>query len=210
MLGLLKLRGSSPADILEERLNVEKAKEIRAGKRPIVTEKIPQIHGKWWIITETRDGKKVKSEVRSNLILIGSTHLLAALLKNDVTFPNGIQYFAVGSGLTLWDTDGVPAPTYTDEALQAEIIGGRKVPDQVVYLDGEGDPSATPTGTILISTVLDYTDLPPTGVYIREFGLFGGNATLAKDTGLMIDKIHWSRIWKDENLKYTFFIQLEF
>lgn len=166
------------------------------------------LKGTWWYELECESGKIDRSKVRSNLITVNAKVLLAALLKNDATYVDGIMFHAVGSGDPDWDTQGTPDPIFAQTTLLAEA--GRKVPTQIVYVDGSGDPSVTPTGIIRIKTVFEKTDLEPTGVSIREHGLFGGNATSTVDSGLLIDAIHMPAIFKDNTMKLTLFIELEF
>ena len=44
----------------------------------------------------------------------------------------------------------------------------------------------------------------------HEFGLFGGDATAAADSGDMIDNIRHPRIWKNQDVEMERYIQLEF
>lgn len=72
--------------------------------------------------------------------------------------------------------------------------------------------SATPTSVLEVRTTWDY-GLPADPInftYIREQGLFGGNATAAADSGYMIDRITNSRIWKDPTIKLVRFIDMIF
>lgn len=174
----------------------------------------PQLKGRWWAEV-TRSNGTVEQTERTpikgyipNLIVANAKILLAALLKNDPTYPAGILYHAVGEGDPSWDTLGTPGPSFVQTTLVDEAF--RKSPTQIVYIDGMGDPTLTPTNIIRVKTIFATGDLPPAGVDLREHGLFGGDATVAADTGLMIDAINMSSIWKDNTVTLTLYIELEF
>ena len=155
-------------------------------------------------------GKELLDEGH-NLVVASQKILSAALFKGDPTLIDGIQYMAWGEGDPNWDSLGTPDPDYTDSTLVNEIAGSRKLPTQIVYLDDLGNISGTPTHILQVTAHLGTGDLDPAGIYIREYGLFGGNATLTKDSGLMIDVIRpSSRIWKDSSISLDFEIRLEF
>lgn len=174
-------------------------------------QKVSQLQGRWWAEVTKSDGSVERTPPKKylpNMIVANAKVLLAALLKNDVAFPNGIAYHAVGEGDPNWDTLGVPGPSFTQDKLLLESF--RKVPTQIVYIDGVGDPTATPTNIIRVKTIFETTDLPPAGIDLREHGLFGGDATGVADSGLMIDVINMSSIWKDNTVTLTLYIELEF
>ena len=70
--------------------------------------------------------------------------------------------------------------------------------------------SVTPTNAIEIRTTWDYGT--PTDVfnfkYIREQGLFGGDATATADSGLLIDRVTHERIWKSPTQKVVRMIDI--
>jgi hypothetical protein len=155
-------------------------------------------------ITEDRPWK-------SNTFVLSGKELIAALMKGDLTIINGVMYHAFGEGDASWDTLSEPPEVdFTESSFLSEIPASRKFPDGIAYLDDLGGVSATPTSVIEATTTLLTTDLPPSGVYIREHGLFGGNATATENTGYMIDKINERRIWKDSSNSIIFRIRIEF
>lgn len=180
----------------------------------VTTEKLPRKwpKGTWKIVLEHEDGTVEVIGPKTNDIVINGKILMAALMKNDALYPNGIQYLAVGSGDSDWDTQGTPDPSFANTTLLDEVDpGGRKVPESIVYLDGPaGSPTLTPSAIIQVKTRFEKTDLPAGGVYIREYGLFGGNATSVKDSGLMFNVLHTSRVWKNNLVVATFYITIEF
>jgi hypothetical protein len=73
------------------------------------------------------------------------------------------------------------------------------------------EPVAPPplTDKIEIKTVFSFGD-GTDGFYIREQGLFGGDATAAVDSGVMINALRHPPIWKDSTVKIVRYIQLDF
>lgn len=108
--------------------------------------------------------------------------LTAALFKPG-NILGGIQYLALGSGDVSWD---ITAPTLdpTDTTLMVETHRIQIAPVDVVFLDPITElPVAGPTA-MLETTVHIGIDVVGD---LREFGLFGGDATTAADSGLMIN-----------------------
>lgn len=133
--------------------------------------------------------------------------LVAALLANDY-LTEGIQFHAIGSGDVSWDTS-LPTAASSQDSLTSEVI--RKVPDQIVFLDQYDAtlPAGERSNKIEIRTTFDFTDGPAAGFFIREQGLFGGDATAAADSGLMLNAINNNRIFKNEFIRIVRFIALE-
>lgn len=71
------------------------------------------------------------------------------------------------------------------------------------------EPSASIEDKIEVKTVFSFGD-GTDGFYIREQGLFGGNATSTPDSGLMINALRHPGIWKDHTIKLIRYIQLDF
>ena len=60
--------------------------------------------------------------------------------------------------------------------------------DQIVYLPRGDEPAGTPSNRLEITADFKGEDFISNGtVKLREFGLFGGDATHAADSGLMIN-----------------------
>lgn len=147
------------------------------------------------------------TEYRENLIVATLPVLLAGLMANESTFAGGILYHAIGEGLAGWDR-ALEKPSFDQVRLVNEFF--RKVPDSITFLDDQGKPVDHVTSTLLVKTTFDYEDAGANGRFIREQGLFGGTATGAKDSGLMVDAINHPAIWKDETIRLVRFIQLIF
>ncbi len=169
------------------------------------------IDGYYWdvITTKQEDGteKTITTPVRHNVITLPIKELLAGRLKGDAAF-NEINFHAVGQGNPAWDTVPV-APTESDYPLTLEEY--RKAPDIIDWINvSTGDVSATPTRIIQVKTTFDFGEMNPLGVYIREQGLFGGQATAAADSGEQVDNIRHPKIWKDDKVRMVRYIKLEF
>ena len=130
---------------------------------------------------------------RSNRIVQNCHVLLAALLKRDRGY-SGILYWAIGEGLSSWDSR-IPSPSETDTQLSQEIARKTMPVGQIIYLDDAQNPTQTPSPRLDIRCTFTENDLNLHGVHpLREFGLFGGNATEATNSGLMIDRVIHPRI----------------
>jgi len=139
----------------------------------------------------------------SNMVLIGLSTLISMLLLGEGGI-SGLQFHGIGHGDASWDIT-VPDPGYTDTTLYDEYY--RKQPDSIQYVDDMGAPVVGPTNCILITTTFDFGE--GTGS-VREQGLFGGDATVALDSGYMINAIRHKEIYKGatqkliRRIRYTF------
>lgn len=168
----------------------------------------------WW-----RDEIYKKDSVSGSINLVQKTNwvkntivdnfgvLIAGLLLGDYLL-EGIQFHAVGSGETAWDTT-IPPVNNTDSTLVTEEL--RKAPDSILYLDPYDDPlpPGQRSNIIEIRTTFAFDDGPPSGFFIREQGLFGGDATSTADTGLMLNAIRQDRTFKDSSIQIIKFIRFE-
>ncbi|MBI4672965.1 MAG: PASTA domain-containing protein, partial [Chloroflexi bacterium] len=121
---------------------------------------------------------------QSNLIVTRALDLLAGLLMQERASPQtplrGILYWAVGEGDAAWDTNAPNADAQTTRLVR-EIYRKR--------LDPVRDISYNPaTRTISLRVAFG----PDQGAgTLREFGIFGGDATGVPDSGYLINyKIH--------------------
>lgn len=130
-----------------------------------------------------------------NLVVNSSVNLIMCLLKGQSGY-EGIQYWAVGSGATSWDTT-LPDPSPTDVRLTSEV-GRVAIPaSEIKFLDSNGDESTVPTNTIQISHTFNENDCNGTW---REFGIFGGNATTDANSGIMLNKRNHAVISKTSDM----------
>ncbi len=125
----------------------------------------------------------------SNLIVVSFGYLVASLLKGGWTHSFPISYWAIGEGEgDFWDdltqTQLQSKSIFTRIALYNETF---RVGTTNVFID-ENDDELVPLPTQRPNRLEIRAVFGPdvTGA-LREFGIFGGNATATSDSGLMID-----------------------
>ena len=129
----------------------------------------------------------------SNMIVQSCSLLLAALMRRHEGM-QGILYWAVGEGEDGWDTSETTASSNATK-LKNEITRVALAEDQIVYLPIENEPPGTLSNRLEITLELKGEDLISNGsLALREFGLFGGDASDASDSGLMINYVIHPRI----------------
>lgn len=142
-----------------------------------------------------KNGVLVDEIVGHNLVVSSFLNLVMCLLKRQSGY-SGIQYWAIGSGATSWDSN-TPSPSLDATKLTAEI--GRSVinPSDIKFLNNNYEEVSTPTPIIQISHTFGTDECNGTW---REFGIFGGNATASANSGIMINKRHHSVITKTTDM----------
>lgn len=140
------------------------------------------------------DGR-VEERVGHNLVVNNFLNLVMSLLKQQSGY-KGIQYWAVGSGASSWD-GSMPNPDINSTKLTAELGRVAIGAGEIKFLNSDYNEVSTPTNILQISHTFGLSDC--NGVW-REFGIFGGNATTAKDSGIMINKRHHAVITKTEEM----------
>ena len=130
---------------------------------------------------------------RSNLIVESCDLLLASLMKREPE-TEGILYWAVGEGEASWEL-GAPVAASTTSQLSSETARKLLVPKQIVYLDETGQLTDTPTSRLEVASKFTTEDFETNApIPLREFGLFGGDATEVPDSGFIIDYVIHPRI----------------
>ena len=142
-----------------------------------------------------KNGKLVDEIVGHNLVVNSFLNLVMCLLKQQSGY-SGVQYWAVGSGASSWDSN-MPTPELTATRLTAEIGRVPISADELAFLDQDYRVVSTPTNILQISHTFGADDC--NGVW-REFGIFGGNATAVLNSGIMVNKRHHSVITKTEEM----------
>ncbi len=119
---------------------------------------------------------------RHNLIVSSAWPLVAALLRKE---PNaiGISFCAVGEGDSAWDRT-VPRPTAETARLYREIARSAVALTEMRYIDAAGHPARGWTHRLELTITISPSSNPRT---VREFGLFGGDATSTPNTGRLIN-----------------------
>lgn len=137
----------------------------------------------------------IEERVGHNLVVNNFLNLVMSLLKQQSGY-KGIQYWAVGSGASSWD-GSMPNPGINSTKLTAELGRVAIGAGEIKFLNSNYNEVSTPTNILQISHTFGPSDC--NGVW-REFGIFGGNATTAKDSGIMINKRHHAVITKTEEM----------
>lgn len=126
---------------------------------------------------------------RSNVIAGTTWPVVTALLRNDPAI-RGLLFCAVGAGEAAWD-EVAPAARSTTTRLRAEhdrrVLGA----ETFAYLDARGLPAPRPTDRLEVTTLFSWAGEPRV---LREFGLFGGDATVSRDSGYLINYVIHPRI----------------
>lgn len=140
------------------------------------------------VLRDKETGEVIERREGFNLIVDNCYKLIASLM-GGMTGYAGISYWENGTGLSSWDSSPVE-PDATDSGLVTPLAGARKEiqASDVNWLNADNSISLTPTNRIQIHVVFESTE---SNGSLREFGLFGGDATTVSNSGIMINhKIH--------------------
>lgn len=164
---------------------------------------IPVYKGIWRDTYEFDDGREGfttewNHNQAQNTAAILSAILFGKTLKNEASSWGGIQFLALGQGYTDWD---LSEPTLEDmpysDTILIDEIDRIQVSNgtNVFFLDPDTElPSIIPTRMLQINVLIPFDrgngDL-------REFALFGGDATSVQDSGYMINWVAHTKIEKD-------------
>lgn len=161
------------------------------------------MRGDWQDYIIHPDGRRELHDEGRNLIVNSAYVAIASAMKRDPAY-GGFMYWAVGDGNTTstatWDAgvllpEGDPgriAPAATDAQLAREIFRKLIDPADIVFIDSLGNPSGTPTNRLQIKVTFTESEPGTDPSYaFREWGLYGGNATGAANSGILINhKVH--------------------
>lgn len=158
----------------------------------------PLIRGEYKDTIKYKDGT-VEVYEDHNLIVDGIFNLITSLLATKSEY-KGLQYWAIGEGLSSWNSEALPQPTAKDTKLVKEI--GRKLlsPSNISWVNDRGEPSESPTNRLKVSVTFGHDEC--TGNW-REFGLFGGNATVSADSGILINHKNHGLIVKTTEMEIS-------
>lgn len=163
---------------------------------PSVQESAYKLHmiGEHTDIIHYSDGSIIKLKGH-NIVVSSFIPLVLRLLKKEENI-EGIQYWAVGSGASSWDST-LPLPSASATQLTNEIGRVAISSSEITFLDSRFDEVDYPTNIIQVKHLFGVNDCNGTW---REFGLFGGNATSTANSGILIDKRHHSVITKTSDM----------
>lgn len=168
--------------------------------------------GTWQDTVYHMDGRIEVKPWAKNQIQNSHPLLLAKMMKEHINGSyvtcGGVNYFAVGEGLTSWDYVP-PTKSYAAVALQTEIV--RYSISQefgISYLDPDDGVSIVAGPTRMIQIVVTI----PVGLTasLREFALFGGDASHSLDSGYMLNWITHPVIEKDTSMRIQRVIRLKY
>jgi hypothetical protein len=129
------------------------------------------------------DDPSVTLYERKNVIVNGVSSLFARLAVQNTEPFSGVWGLAIGAGGTGaqgWSSSAQPDPTVSQTAMVSEIL--RKPLSSVLFLDSNGNVTATPTTTVAFRTTVNATTDNVT-VAAREMGLIGGGTSVVANGG---------------------------
>lgn len=161
----------------------------------------------WQVIdTITHEDGRVEKREYYNTVVNDCSKLIASLMKGEPGH-QGIKYWAVGSGSGDWNNSGLPSPTVSDTRLLKETFRKAISPSDIKFLDGGDRETGSVTNKIQIS--ITFNEGEANGE-LREFGLFGGNASSGANTGIMINRKIHPLIYKTSGMKVERIIRIVF
>lgn len=144
------------------------------------------------------DGTRELIEEGNNLVVNTAYVAIAMAMSMDPSY-DGFMYWAVGTGdgssKEVWDAgveDGSIAPSTTDTALDNEIYRKAITAADIEFIDSQNNTSETPTNRLRITVTFEETEpYSDQTAYLREWGIFGGDATGTLGSGYLINrKVH--------------------
>jgi hypothetical protein len=141
----------------------------------------------------------------SNTIVDTAWPLFASLLKNQPRL-SGIRFWAVGAGDSEWDYNRVATDPKASR-LYKETQRLRISREQIIYLGEDGAEAPNPTSRIEIRADFGW---PGQDQILREFGLFGGNASKVENSGYLINYVIHPRIDLKAGATLTRHLRLSF
>jgi hypothetical protein len=175
------------------------------------------MHGEILSYEILRDGSKKLVEKGNNLVVNSAFIVMAMAMKRDPAF-GGFLYWALGDGgasvvTNTWNSGvaaGTTAPVKTNTQLLREIYRKSIDPSNITFVDGVGQPSGVPTNRLQIRVTFAESEPGGPSVFLREWGIFGGNATGAAGSGFLINHRYHETYEKTDSiglervLRFTF------
>jgi len=150
------------------------------------------------------NGKEVYSWGRPNVIVNTASILVARLLKDSTEPTGGITFLAVGTGDPSWDLQDPPAPTTNQVQLESELL---RIPvTSSTYINPEdGTESVDPTN--IVDYAFNFQESDAVGALV-EMGLYGGDASVGKDTGTLVNYRTFPVLNKTNSMAFTIIIRI--
>lgn len=150
--------------------------------------------------------RELVREMDYNIVVENCSVLIAALMKGHAGYA-GATYWAVGSGDPLWSNEAPPAPVVSTSQLENETFRKAIQVGEIIFLDASNNESVVPTNKIQITVLFENNEA---NGELREFAIFGGNASGIANSGLMVNhKIH-PLIYKTSALQLERILRLTF
>jgi hypothetical protein len=140
-----------------------------------------------------------------NLIVNKASVLMAKRMIPGTSWGAGIGYLEVGTGVGTGTQQAPQAESLTQANLRIALA--RKAITSWTYLDTNGNPTASETNVIQLTTTFNESEA--VGALV-EMGLFGGDASATLTTGYMFNYKTFA-VWnKDNTMKLTVVWKLTF
>jgi hypothetical protein len=161
--------------------------------------------GRWRDVVRDARGAPLRTGVwRSNVIVDTAWTLMAAHLRGTEGL-GGIRQVAVGIGDPTWDT-ARPVATSGTTRLHREVRRAGVAGAAMRYLDADGEETDAPSSTLEVSVEIPWEE----GITLREFGLFGGDATGAEGSGWMVNYVVHAPLELEAGQRLTRTVRLSF
>lgn len=178
------------------------------------SERVPfVIQGEWFDTFRYLDGRvdagpHGEFKWRPNQVQNSFATLLAAWARAEPGY-NRISHMALGTGLVSWDSVA-PAQPYGQSQLTTEAFRKAIPQVDVVFIDPNTNlpTGGVPSNKLRISSIVAGGEA--NGLSLREFGLFGGPASLVFGSGEMVNWVTHSRIDKDSSFEIDRTVRLLF
>lgn len=152
------------------------------------------------------NGKLVIDYSHSNIIVNSASVLISRLLKDSGEPTAGISYLAVGTGGIGWNLQDPPAPTTSATTLTGELERKAIGVNDTNFIDPDtGDPVGTATNIVDYSVT--FSESEAVGALV-EMGMFGGDATVALNTGTMVNWRTFPVINKTNSMTLTIIFRI--
>lgn len=161
-----------------------------------------------WEVIDTIKYVDGHTEVRNYFnTVVNNCSVLIACLISGITSHKGISYWAIGSGESTWNNENLPSPDPRNGRLIKETYRKKIKPQDICFVNSDNKPVNTITNKIQVSVTFSENEA---NGELREFALFGGDATSEPNSGIMINhKIH-SLIYKTDGMVLNRIIRLSF
>lgn len=150
-------------------------------------------------IIDAVTGERTKLDISYNIVVDRASIYIASLLKGQAGF-GAIGFWEVGSGNASWNDASPPNPVKTDVGLLTPTFRKAILPADIIFIDANDNPSATPTNRLEIKVKFGVNEA---NGYLREFGLFGGQGAVlgTLGSGYMVNRKTHGVIFKTAGIE---------